>query len=198
MSAWRVAEANELAEEIKRNGEERKPPEVEARRPVDNKMADSNAAPVVRFGSFELNLHLREIRKQGVRLRMEAKPFLILESLLERAGEVVTRQALCDKLWPDTHVGYEHSLNTAVNKLRSILCDIAQNPRFVETLPRLGYRFIAPVQRLDRSRPLAVASNGADVASGERRASEPLVRRSSRPQRVQEPPLQAKNCQTAP
>jgi len=163
-----VLEANELAEEIKRNGEERKPRGVEAGQPVENKMTDSNAVPVVRFGAFELNLHLREIRKQGVRLRMEAKPFLILESLLERAGEVVTRQALREKLWPDTHVGYEHSLNTAVNKLRNTLCDLAQNPRFVETLPRRGYRFIAPVQRLDRARPLAKASNGADGASKER------------------------------
>lgn len=108
--------------------------------------------PVVRFGAFELSLTSRELRKQGVRLRLEAKPFLILESLLERAGEVVTRQALYEKLWPDTHVGYDHNLNTAVNKLRDILCDLARSPRFIETLPNLGYRFIAAVERVNEQR----------------------------------------------
>ena len=104
-----------------------------------------SAAPVVRFGTFEVNLHSRELRKHGMRIRLEEKPFQILESLLERAGHVVTRRTLRERLWPDTHVGYEHNLNTAVNKLRELLGDSAQSPRFVETLPRLGYRFIAPV-----------------------------------------------------
>src|SRR5260370_31979687 len=104
-----------------------------------------NAALVVRFGTFEVNLHSRELRKHGMRIRLEEKPFQILESLLERAGHVVTRRALRERLWPDTHVSYEHSLTTAVNKLRELLGDSAQSPRFVETLPRLGYRFIAPV-----------------------------------------------------
>ena len=108
--------------------------------------------PLVRFGTFELSLTTRELRKQGVRLRLEAKPFLILESLLERAGEVVTRQALYEKLWPNTHVGYDHCLNTAVNKLRNILCDFARSPRFIETLPSLGYRFIARVERVNEQR----------------------------------------------
>src|SRR5260370_1370577 len=104
-----------------------------------------NATLVVRFGTFEVNLHSRELRKHGMRIRLEEKPFQILESLLERAGHVVTRRALRERLWPDTHVSYEHNLNTAVNKLRELLGDSAQSPRFVETLPRLGYRFIAPV-----------------------------------------------------
>jgi len=78
-------------------------------------------------------------------MRLAEKPFQILELLLERAGQVVTRQALRQKLWPDTHVGYEHSLNTAVNTLREMLGDAAQNPRYIETLPRLGYRFICAV-----------------------------------------------------
>src|SRR5207302_1012676 len=72
-------------------------------------------------------------------------PFQILEMLLEGAGRVVTRRMLRERLWPDTCVGYEHGLNTAVNKLRDLLGDSARNPRFVETLPRLGYRFVAPV-----------------------------------------------------
>jgi TolB-like protein len=104
-----------------------------------------NATLVVRFGTFEVNLHSRELRKHGMRIRLEEKPFQILEMLLERAGHVVTRNTLRERLWPDTHVGYEHNLNTAVNKLRELLGDSAQSPRFVETLPRLGYRFIAPL-----------------------------------------------------
>jgi TolB-like protein len=104
-------------------------------------------APVVRFGTFEVNVHSRKLRKHGMRVRLEEKPFQILELLLERAGHVVTRRTLHERLWPDTVVGYEHGLNTAVNKLRNFLGDLAQSPRFVETLPRLGYRFIAPVVR---------------------------------------------------
>jgi TolB-like protein len=104
-----------------------------------------NAAPVVRFGTFEVNLESRELRKYGMRIRLEEKPFRILELLLERAGQVVSRRTLREKLWPDTVVGYEHGLNTAVNKLRDLLGDSARSPRFIETLPRVGYRFIAPV-----------------------------------------------------
>jgi TolB-like protein len=104
-----------------------------------------SAAPLVRFGTFEVNLHSRELRKHGMRIRLEEKPFQILEILLERAGHVVTRRTLRERLWPDTVVGYEHGLNTAINKLRDLLGDSARSPRFVETLPRLGYRFIAPV-----------------------------------------------------
>jgi TolB-like protein len=104
-----------------------------------------SAVPVVHFGAFEVNLDSRELRKHGMRIRLEEKPFLILELLLERAGQVVSRRMLREKLWPDTVVGYEHGLNTAVNKLRELLGDSARSPRFVETLPRLGYRFIAPV-----------------------------------------------------
>jgi TolB-like protein/DNA-binding winged helix-turn-helix (wHTH) protein len=109
-------------------------------------MNDAQAsAPVVRFGAFEVDFHSREVRKHGMRMRMEEKPLRILELLLENAGQVVTRKTLRERLWPDTHVGYEHGLNTAVNKLRDLLGDSPQNPRFVETLPRLGYRFVAPV-----------------------------------------------------
>jgi TolB-like protein len=104
-----------------------------------------SAGPSVRFGAFEVDFQSREIRKYGMRIRMEEKPFQILEMLLERAGHVVTRAMLRERLWPDTVVGYEHGLNTAVNKLRDLLGDSAQNPRFIETLPRLGYRFLAPV-----------------------------------------------------
>ncbi len=99
----------------------------------------------IQFGTFEVDLQSHELRKHGMRIRLEEKPFQILELLLERAGHVVTRNTLRERLWPDTHVGYEHNLNTAVNKLRELLGDSAHSPRFVETLPRLGYRFIAPL-----------------------------------------------------
>jgi TolB-like protein len=114
-----------------------------------------SAAAIVRFGTFEVNLHSRELRKHGMRIRLEVKPFQILEMLLERAGQVVTRKTLRERLWPDTYVGYEHGLNTAVNKLRDLLGDSARSPRFVETLPRLGYRFIAPVVQPGEAAPAA-------------------------------------------
>jgi cholera toxin transcriptional activator len=107
------------------------------------------ASPVVRFGTFEVNLVSRELRKQGMRIRLEEKPFQILETLLESPGQVVSRQALQEKLWLDTFVSYEHGLNTGMNKLRRVLGDSAQSPRFVETLPRRGYRFIAPVEKIN-------------------------------------------------
>jgi TolB-like protein len=108
------------------------------------------SSPTVRFGTFEVDMHAREVRKHGMHVRLEEKPFRILELLLEHPGNVVTRRALCDTLWPDTHIGYEHSLNTAVNKLREVLGDSAQSPRFVQTIPRRGYRFIAPVHAAEQ------------------------------------------------
>ena len=120
---------------------------------VTNEMKFSGS--IVRFGTFEVDLESRELRKQGLHVRLEEKPFRILELLLEQAGRVVTRRALREKLWPDTHVGYDQNLNTAVNKLRELLGDSAQSSRFIETLPRLGYRFIAPVVIPSRSSSLA-------------------------------------------
>lgn len=102
---------------------------------------------VVRFGVFELDLSAGELRKNGVKLRLQGQPFQVLTLLLERSGEVVTREELQQKLWPsDTFVDFDHSLNTAINKVREALGDSASSPRYVETLARRGYRFIAPVQ----------------------------------------------------
>jgi TolB-like protein/Tfp pilus assembly protein PilF len=109
---------------------------------------------IMRFGTFEVDLESHELRKHGMLVRLEEKPFRILQLLLEQAGRVVTRRALREKLWPDTHVGYDQNLNTAVNKLRELLGDSAQSSRFIETLPRLGYRFIAPVMIPARSSSL--------------------------------------------
>ena len=102
---------------------------------------------VARFGVFELDLSAGELRKSGVKLRLQGQPCQVLALLLERAGEVVTREELQQKLWPsDTFVDFDHSLNTAINKVREALGDSASSPRYVETLARRGYRFIAPVQ----------------------------------------------------
>jgi cholera toxin transcriptional activator len=102
---------------------------------------------IARFGVFELDLSAGELRKNGVKLRLQGQPFHVLTLLLERAGEVVTREELQQKLWPsDTFVDFDHSLNTAINKVREALGDSASSPRYVETLARRGYRFIAPVQ----------------------------------------------------
>lgn len=104
---------------------------------------------VVRFGAFEVDLQAGELRKNGVRLRLPAQPFQVLAFLLECPGKVVTREELCTRIWPaDTFVDFDHSLGTAINKIREALCDTAQNPRFIETVPRRGYRFIAPLSEV--------------------------------------------------
>src|SRR5262245_11876571 len=127
-------------------------------------MAESASTPrIVRFGLFEADLLSGELRKSGLRIRLSGQPLQILSVLLERPGEVVTREELQKKLWPDgTFVDFDHSLNTAINKIREALGDSADNPRFVETLARRGYRFISPVDRDDRVDPLATQPvNGA-------------------------------------
>jgi TolB-like protein/Flp pilus assembly protein TadD len=100
----------------------------------------------VRFDAFEVDLRVGELRKQGVKIKLQEQPLQILAMLLERPGEVVTREELRNRLWPaDTFVDFDHSLNKAINKLREALGDSAENPHFVETLPRRGYRFLASI-----------------------------------------------------
>ncbi|MGI8961508.1 MAG: winged helix-turn-helix domain-containing protein [Bryobacteraceae bacterium] len=101
----------------------------------------------IRFGIFELDLQTGELRRQGYKVKLQEQPFQVLVMLLERPGEVVTREELQRKLWPvDTFVDFERGLNRAVNKLREALGDDSDSPRFIETLPRRGYRFVAPVE----------------------------------------------------
>ena len=101
----------------------------------------------VRVGEFEVDLRAGEVRHGGDKIRLQERPFHILAVLLQRPGEVVTREEIQQKLWPpNTFVDFEHSINTAVNKLREALGDDTENPRFIETLPRHGYRLIAPVE----------------------------------------------------
>ena len=105
---------------------------------------------IIRFGVFEINVRSGELWKQGRKVRLEGQPVEILLCLLENPGELVTRDELRQRLWPaDTYVNFEHGLNAAVKRLRLALNDSAGNPRFVETLPRRGYRFLAPVQTVN-------------------------------------------------
>ncbi len=120
----------------------------------------------MRFGLFEVDLSAGELRKNGVRIRLQEQPFQVLALLLERPAEVVTREELRQKLWPaDTFVDFDHSLNTAVNKLREALGDSASSPRYVETLARRGYRFLAPVERGETNVPAAESSNLAPAGT---------------------------------
>ena len=109
------------------------------------------ASRVLRFGVFEVDLVARELRKRGVRLRLQDQPFRVLEALLEKPGEIVTREELKDRLWAQNEfVEFDKSLNTAVQKIRDALDDSATSPRFLETIPRTGYRFIADVRPVRR------------------------------------------------
>jgi Tol biopolymer transport system component/DNA-binding winged helix-turn-helix (wHTH) protein len=101
---------------------------------------------LLRFGDFEADLRSGELRKAGVKLKFGGQPFQVLTILLEQPGEVVTREELQKRLWPDTFVDVDHNLNTAINKIREVLGDSAESPRFVETLPRRGYRFIGELE----------------------------------------------------
>jgi len=118
---------------------------------------------VVRFGVFEADLHKREVRRHGIRIKLQEQPFQVLATLLEAHGEVVTRARLRDELWPDTNVDFEESLNAAVRRLRIALGDTAGVSRYIETVPRQGYRFAAPVdaEPAPNVRPLLVPVRAA-------------------------------------
>jgi Tol biopolymer transport system component/DNA-binding winged helix-turn-helix (wHTH) protein len=139
----------------------------------------SNGARLVQFGVFEADLKSGELRRSGVHIRLQSQPFKLLAALLEQPGEVVTRDALQLQLWDaDTTVDFDHSLGIAVNKLREALGDHAENPRFVETLAKRGYRFIAPVKTLEpQPAPLLApqSAESAHVALSGTAASAPLA-----------------------
>ena len=106
------------------------------------------AARIVRFGDFEVDIQRRELRRLGVRVNLQRKPFQVLELLLQNAGMLVTRAELREHLWPDLHVSYDRSLNTAVNVLRHALGDVSRRCQYIETRPGIGYRFIARVEQI--------------------------------------------------
>jgi len=137
---------------------------------------DDQVSGRLRFGVFELDLHAGELRKDGLRVRLQEQPFQVLATLLEQPGEVVTRETLQKKLWPaDTFVDFDHGLNKAISKIREALSDSAASPRFVETVARRGYRFLAEVKVADAApvrspelatllRPLAEARDRPELA----------------------------------
>src|SRR5215467_6772102 len=119
-----------------------------------------------RFGPFEADLRSGELRKHGVRLKLQDQPFQVLAFLLERAGDVVTREELRKQLWPaDTFVDFDTGLNSAIKKLRDVLGDSAERPRYIETLPRRGYRFIASVDHVVPTLPLSAPKTARDIHS---------------------------------
>jgi TolB-like protein/DNA-binding winged helix-turn-helix (wHTH) protein/Flp pilus assembly protein TadD len=130
---------------------------------------------VVRFGTYEVSLQSGEVRKAGLRIRVQQQPMKLLEVLLEHPGEVVTREELRSRVWPNESFGdFDQALNIAIGKLRSALGDSAENPRFIETLPKRGYRFIADVSVLDASpRPQRAESAAGDLPGAQEKQTEP-------------------------
>jgi len=109
-------------------------------------MSLNSSSSIVRFGTFEVNFQTGELRQRGQKVKLQEQPLQVLAALLERPGEMVTREELRSKLWPaDTFVDFDHGLNAAIKRLRDTLGESADAPVFIETLARRGYRFIAPV-----------------------------------------------------
>src|SRR5437763_9112351 len=111
-------------------------------------------ARLLRFDNFELDTRAGELRKGGIKLRLQGQPLQVLATLMERAGNLVTREQLRAQLWPaDTFVDFDHSLHNAIARIRAVLGDCAEQPRYIETMPRRGYRFIAAVEVVGVSQP---------------------------------------------
>src|SRR3954451_16989049 len=129
----------------------------------------------IRFGVFELDVPAGQLRRQGLDVKLQEQPFQVLAILLDRPGDVVTREAIQKKLWPaDTFVDFERGLNRAINKVREALGDDADNPRFIQTLPRRGYRFLAPVEKGAPPKPKPERDvDGAAVVSESARIAQP-------------------------
>ena len=129
------------------------------------------SAPRYRFGVFEVDAATGELRRQGLRVKLNTQPFQVLLMLLDRPGQLLTREEISRELWPDgTFVDYEHGVNSAVNRIREALGDTAASPRFLETLARRGYRFIAPVERVESDKGFGPGKGSAfrkGVSAGE-------------------------------
>jgi DNA-binding winged helix-turn-helix (wHTH) protein len=123
------------------------------------------------FDAYHVDLRTGELRKHGRKIRLAGRPFQILALLLEQPGELLTRTELQSRLWPaDTFVDFEHGVNAAIQTLRRALCDSHKNPRYIETLPRRGYRFIAAVERIQVD---AAAKASASLSAARQSAAEP-------------------------
>src|ERR1700722_18315609 len=135
-------------------------------------MTEMESTVRYRFGVFEANAATGELRRQGIRVKLNTQPFQMLMLLLSRPGELVTREDITRELWPEgTFVDFEHGVNSAVNRIREALGDKANNPRFVETVARKGYRFVAPVERMgalvEQVQELETGFGGSFLASPE-------------------------------
>jgi DNA-binding winged helix-turn-helix (wHTH) protein len=120
--------------------------------------SEAHASRLIHFGDFAIDPHAGELFKKGTKIKLQQQPFQVLAILLERPGDLVTREELRHRIWPaDTFVDFDHSLNTAVKKLRQALGDGSQKPRYVETLPRKGYRFLGTVKGVEKGAPAPVA-----------------------------------------
>jgi cholera toxin transcriptional activator len=136
----------------------------------------SNEGPCYRFGIFEADARTAELTRDGKKVKVQEQPFQILLAMLERPGEVVTREEIIQRLWPpDTFVDFDHSLNVAIKKLREALRDDADNPRYIETKPKRGYRFIAPVQIIGSEAP--ATPSRVRVGTGELPSEAPVASR---------------------
>lgn len=128
---------------------------------VDSKPPERH---IYKFGVFELRTETGELSKSGIRIRLQTRPCQVLQALLERPGQLVTREELRARLWPSgTFVDFESGLNTATNRLRSALGDSADAPRYIETLPRLGYRFVCPVTEVNAAGTLPGTADATPI-----------------------------------
>ena len=141
-------------------------------------MHPARSKTIVRFGTYEVSFESGELRKAGIRIKIQQQPLKVLELLLERPGEVVTREELRGRIWPKDGLGeFDQALNIAMGKLRVALGDSAENPRFIETLPKRGYRFLAEVTVVGPTSP-EIASSPV-IAAEETGASSPRSARSA-------------------
>src|SRR3954471_25098115 len=130
-------------------------------------MPEASTPDRVRFAVFEVDLRAGELRKHGVRLRLQEQPFQVLSMLLQRPGETVSREELRNRLWSaETFVDFDHGVNKAINRIRDALGDSATSPRFVETVARRGYRFIADVAVAERSPAARPEARAGDLVAG--------------------------------
>ena len=142
-------------------------------------MTETRSAKRYRFGVFEADASTGELRRQGIRLKLNAQPFQVLLMLLDRPGEVLTREEISRALWSDgTFVDYDHGVNSAVNRIREALGDTANAPRYVETLARRGYRFLAPVQEIPTETETESTRSASDRPTTEQSDSESQERGS--------------------
>jgi DNA-binding winged helix-turn-helix (wHTH) protein len=139
-------------------------------------MSDQGPIPrIFHFSVFEMDLEQRELRRNGLKIKLQEQPFQLLAALLERPGKLVTREELRKHLWPaDTFVDFDHSLNTAIRRLREALGDDPDTPRFIETVPRHGYRFLADV-RGPGSMPEEIECGSAAPAGSRLRPPSPAI-----------------------